>query len=388
MEAWFALAMPILLSVLALIIYKHKITWFEVLIPIVASIIVISIMKFAMVRNLEADEEYLSNYYVSAEHYDKWNEYIKKTCSYTTCTGSGKTRSCTTHYYDCSYVQTHPEKWEATLNDGSKVSITKQKYNKLVLEWRNEVFVDMHRRYHTIDGDAHQTRWDNKLETVYTYEWSSSYSNKPQTAETVFHFEPLDSLEVKKVYDYQKVKNHYQQSCLGCSKENSKLLTQINAYWGRSKQLRIYVLLFKGQPLSIAELQRRHWKNGNKNELVICADVDSKWAHSFSWSDDKRLEAEMNSLYSNSELTIRQKLYKTYELAPKLWKRKHFEDFSYIDVKLKQSQLIWIHIITLLVSIGCIAWGVHNDINQEDVKYKRNKHKNSLRRYSHNRYHS
>lgn len=388
MEAWFALALPILLSVLALAIYKHKITWFEVLIPIVASIIVISIMKVTMVRSLEADEEYLSNYYVSVEHYDEWNEYIHKTCSYTTCTGSGKTRTCRTHYYDCSYVKTHPEKWEATLNDGSTISITKQKYNSLVLEWRNEAFVDMHRDFHTIDGDAHTSKWNRKLESIHSYEWSHVYSNKPQTAETVFHFEPLDSIERKKVYDYPEVVDNYQQSCLGCSKENSKLLTQINAYLGRQKQIRMYVLLYKGQPLSVAELQRRHWKNGNKNELVICADVDGKWAHSFSWSDDKRLEAEMNSLYSNSSLSIRQKLYKTYELAPKLWQRKHFEDFSYIEVKLKRSQLIWIHIVTLIISIGCIAWGIHNDIHQEDFDKKRKRHKNGLHRYSHNRYHS
>jgi hypothetical protein len=363
---WLALLVPVFLSILAFVLYQKKLVWWEIILPVFASIIIIMICKWSMVKNLVSDTEYYSAYVDYAMHYDQWNEYIQKTCSYTTCSGTGKSRSCVTHYYDCSYVQNHPEYWEATLNTGSEKTISEEKYNSLRKTWKNEEFVEMNRHYHTIDGDAQRTIWDNKFNNLNIYDSSGQYDNKPQTAETVFHFKDLDSIQKLKVVDYPEIEESKQNSCVGCNDYDKVTLRKINGLQGKKHQIKIFVLIFKNQKESVAELQKQYWKGGNKNELVICVDSKSRWAKSFSWSDDKRLESQANQLFMNEHLTIRKKLIELNKLVPKLWKRKQFSDFDYIDVQLTTNQLIWIYIITFIVSIGILIFGISNDINDEN----------------------
>lgn len=362
---WLALLMPIVLSLLALLIFRNKLVWWEVVLPIVLSIVVIMIMKWSMVKSLVTDTEYYSSYAENAMHYDEWDEYIHKTCSYTTTHGSGKNTYTTTHYYDCSYVDNHPEYWEANLSDGSSSRISQDKYFYLRKIWKNEEFVEMNRNYHNIDGDAQRTNWNQEFKTIISYDSSGSYDNKVQTAETVFHFEELDSVKKKLVFDYPDLEESKQNPCINCDNYSKSILRKINGLYGVQKQIKIFVLIFKNQKESVAELQRQYWKGGNKNELVICVDSKNRWAKSFSWSDNKLLESKSNQLFMNNKLTIRQKLIELKKMIPKLWKRKEFKDFDYIDVQLTTKQLIWIYIITFLISIGILIWGISNEIEQE-----------------------
>jgi hypothetical protein len=361
MSVWLILLVPVILSILALIIYRHKLVWFEVLLPIVAGIIIIAGMKAAMVHGLTTDTEYFSGYVVKATHYEDWNEYIHRTCTQSYKCG----KSTCTRTYDCSYVQYHSAYSEVTLNTGRKITISKNEFNRLVRKFGNKKFKNMHRSYHTNDGDAYITKFPGGFNLLETYEWSGSYDNKPQTAETIFHFDPLQPEDLKKVYDYPKIKNYEQDQCLGCSQLDNNLLKKYNATHGRKYQIRVWVLLYEGQSRHVAELQRQYWKNGNKNEVVICADKNGEWAKVFSWSDDKRLEAELTDIFSTPNLSTNQKIRKSFKLIPSQWKRKEFKDFNYIDVQLKMSQIYWIFGVVTFISIGLIIFGVVNDIEQE-----------------------
>lgn len=362
---WFALVIPILVALGALLIWGKKLTWWEIIIPIGVTAIVILSMKIAMSNYNMKDTEYLSSYIEKVVYYEPWNEYIHKTCSYTTSSGSGKYRTTTTHYYDCSYVDYHPARWEAILKGGKTIDITEQYYHKICKLWGNVYFVEMNRNYHTLDGNAYASNWNGQFKTLIQYSWEDTYDNRPQAAISVFNFKPLDSIELKKVVDYPKVISGQQKVCIKCVEEDNKTLSKINALYGYSKQIKIFVILFKNKDISAATLQKRYWKGGNKNELVICADVDSKWCQSFSWSDDKRLESNINHLFTTKNLTLNQKLYKVKELVPELWVRKKFKDFEYIDVELSTTQLMYVHVISLLITIGILIWGVKNDIEQD-----------------------
>ncbi len=319
-------------------------------------------MKWSMVKSLTSDTEYYSAYAVNAMHYDEWDEYIHKTCSYTVSCGKGCTRVVT---YDCSYVDNHPEYWEANLSDGSSTIISQEKYLYLKSIWENEEFVEMNRHYHSIDGDAQKTNWNEKFKTIIPYDSSGSYDNKPQTSETAFHFEELDSLKKKRVFNYPEVDNFKQNTCINCDDYSKLILRKINGLYGVKHQIKIFVIIFKNKQELTAELQRQYWKGGNKNELVICVDYNNRWAKSFSWSDDKLLESKCNQLFMNEKLSIPQKLIKLKEMVPSLWKRKEFKDFDYIDIQLTTNQLIWIYIITFFLSIGVLAWGIFNEIDQD-----------------------
>lgn len=367
---WLALLLPVILALLAKLLFKSKLMWWEVVGPIVVVAIVIAIMKIGMVKSLTDDVEYRTANVVKAWHYDAWNEYIHKTCSTTYYTGSGKNRKSHTRYYDCSYVKYHPERWSAETNaDDQSFNIDASYYNNLVKFYGNEEFVEMNRHYHSIDGDAHASYWPNDFRKIIPIDYEDTYENRAQAAATLFHFNDLDSVHRKGLYNYPSIKGQKQVACIGCTKENNETLRKINAQYGKDRQIKVFVLIFKNANEEIAERQRRYWKGGNKNELVICMDSKSAWAKSFSWCDDKRLEAYSNHLFSNSDLTVRQKLYVLKDMIPANWKRKHFSDFAYIQVPLTDNQLIWIHIISVLVTVGCLWWGATNEFKEESDDY-------------------
>lgn len=360
---WLALLMPIVLSLLALLLFRKRLTWWETVLPIMVSIVVIMIMKWSMVKSLVTDTEYYSAYAKNAMHYDEWDEYVHKTCYRTISCG----KNCTTTIpYDCSYVDNHPEYWEVNLSSGESIGISKQKYLYLKQLWNNEEFVEMNRDYHNIDGDAQKTNWNNKFQTINSFDSCGSYDNKPQTAETVFHFEKLDSIKQKMVFDYPEINGTKQNSCINCDEYSKIILRKINALHGSKCQIKIFVIIFNNKQESVAELQKQYWKGGNKNELVICVDSKSRWAKSFSWSDDKLLEAKANQIFMNEKTTIQQKLILLNKIIPELWKRKEFKDFDYIDIQLTTTQLGWIYIITFNLSIIALCWGIFNNISQKD----------------------
>jgi len=359
---WFALILPVILSIFALIIFKHKLVWWEVLLPIAVSVIVIFTMKSIIVSSLIKDTEYLSDYTVRAEYYEKWDEYIQQTCSSTTCDGNG---NCTTYYYDCSYVKTHHPRWQLVTSNGKLWSISSQYYNTLVRRWENQHFTDMNRKFHRIDGDKYYTNWNKIFNDIEYVQWSQSYDNKPQTNHTIFWFESLTDLEKERVYEYPEVKDRKKDVCLGCTHKENEYLRKFNSMLGNKHQIYIFILVYDGEDVSVAELQRRHWQNGNKNELVITVDRNSEWSVAFSWMDDKLLEKQTEELFRNDTLSVIQKINKLDGLVKTGWKRKEFKDFNYIQVEIPLKSTIWIWVITFIVSVCCLIYGVANDIEHD-----------------------
>lgn len=142
------------------------------------------------------------------------------------------------------------------------------------------------------------------------------------------------------------------------------MLRQYNALIGHRNEVKIFLLLFENERIGVSELQRIHWKGGNKNELVICASKDGSWAKTFSWCDDKRIEVESSYIFEMKELSLHDKIVKVEHQVEELWKRKHFKDFDYIDIPLNLSDLIWIFCVSLLLSIGVTIWAVKNEIEE------------------------
>lgn len=190
MIAWFALLVPVIISLLAFVIFHKDIKFGQIFIPVIATAIVIFVMKWSMASSLEDDTEYLSEFPVSATYYEEWDEWIEETCSSTCCCDS-KGNNCQTTYYDCSYRRSHDAYWEVVMNTGSVTRVSQSYYQMLVKLWSNETFVDMHRDFYEVDGDAYTTKWTGKFDHVRPWDWSRTYSNKPQTLETVFHFNDL-----------------------------------------------------------------------------------------------------------------------------------------------------------------------------------------------------
>jgi hypothetical protein len=335
-------------------------------------------MKSCAVDSLTWDTEYLGGYIQRVEHYDRWNERVS--CRHpiycTRCNGAGKNRFCYTyvcghiHPYD---VDDHPEHWVAVTTFGG-FGITQERYRKLKLQFGgDELFQDMHRKYHTIDGDMHYVDWDKQVQSIEPCVETEHYENRPQASHNVFHYEPLDSTDRKRygVYEYPSIYDNKQHVLLGITdRVAEQKLHYFNGVFGKSKQVRLYVLIFHNLPREAGIAQEHHWANGNKNEIVVCVGKRGDkvaWVHPFSWTDNKELLVEtQHGIESLSTFDADSIADISITTAHKWWKRKSFHDFDYLDIPLTGIQLFWIYFTTVAVNIAVAIFVVKNEVDPED----------------------
>ena len=247
------------------------------------------------------------------------------------------------------------------------------------------VFVDMHRHYYTKDGDAQDYYWDKKEMTAETYTVARSYSNKIRASRSVFNFKEISKDEAKELglYDYPEIINDHQNPLIGYKNPRSidiNRLRYINAFYGKTKQFRTFVIVFYDKPASIAEMQRSYWFGGNKNEFVTCVGINSQtneidWVNVFNWLEVPKMNVECEYYFSNKEHFDPCEYADWIHSNINQWQRREFKDFDYLEVELSDTQYMWMFIITLIYSIGISIFIVMNNVRNDEKDYKRNRYR-------------
>ena len=75
---------PLIFVVFLLIFFRKKVAWWEYLILVLPSFMISTAIYYGMVDYSERDTEYIGDYVTEIRYYEPWDEYIHKTCSYTT----------------------------------------------------------------------------------------------------------------------------------------------------------------------------------------------------------------------------------------------------------------------------------------------------------------
>lgn len=380
MDIWYAMAIPLLGGLFMLFIHCKKIQWFEwlVLPPVIA--LMILGMKGCGETVVTRDMEYWGGYITQASFYEFWNEKVscrhEISCSHTKyCTDDkGNSYSCGTEhsndgYYHLYDVDDHPEHWEAYDSNGVTHSISESEWDRLVsLFGAKPEFREMNRDYHTKDGNAYDIRWDgdyNKVEPVVT---THTYINRVQASDSIFNYKPVQNAKKLGLYEYPDVDGWDAPAVLPSGVyQGEEDLKKLNALLGRKKQVRVWLLVWKNQPEEISRKQQAHWKNGNKNELVITCSVDDdnkiQWVYVFSWTREKKIVVDAQH-YLSEMGTLDVRKFSLW-LGPQVednWVRRPFKDFNYLTVR-PPTWCYWVtYIFAILLTIG---WGVWAD-NRED----------------------
>ena len=372
---------PFLVSVILLIFFKKKTVWWEYLILIVPSLLFTIGTKEIMIKSRTTDTEYYGGYVVKVRHYDDWDEWIKRTC--TRQVPVGKDSEGNTIYeeeeYDCSYRQYHPETWTFTSSLSEyEHYINKDLFEEIKRKFNTQmVFVDMHRDYYRKDGDAQDYYWTGTRNTIYTITEDHTYTNKVKASTSIFNFEKISRKEASELdlYDYPEIYKLDQNPVLRRNnmfirKDEVEALQYVNGYYGRSKQLRTFILLFDAsEGIEKAYKQQAYWEGGNKNELIVCFGLKGRtveWCYAFSWEDSQKMAINtMNQYRNNEKLDIVEYSNWLIENIDN-WKRKEFADFDYIRITLTKGQFIGLFIIVLLLNIGLSFYIIGNEYENED----------------------
>lgn len=402
MIIWGAIVLPLLIAAVLYLIFNHKIALWELGIQIAVPIILTAAAKGCTELSQTDDTEYWGSYIQSAAYFERWNEKVSCRhpipCShpircthpeYTTDskgkrrrTGSyehsndGYKHSNDGHYHDFD-VDDHDPHWKAYDSRGESYSISDVYYEQLCQQFGNRTFVNLNRKFYTINGNKYETAWQRNWEKVEPITTSHTYENRVQAKNNVFKFPEVNPKDFG-LFDYPRINGFSQQCVLGTpgptAVHGEKKFEYMNAVYGSSNQIRLYVCVFKNQSIQAGLDQESYWKGGNKNEFVTCVGVNDEyevqWCHVFSWTEVDILKVEAKAFVAEQK-TLDLVAYAEW-LEPQIttkWQRKHFKDFNYITLDPPFKAVAWTFAITILFSIGLGVWSILNDFDAEHERF-------------------
>jgi len=362
-----ALLIPIITAFILYKYFSHKTIWWEFAVPFIVSLIFIVSMKSIIEAVQVSCKEYWGSFIKQVNYYEDWNEYIHRIC----------TRSCGKNCittYDCSYVQYHPPRWEITTTTNETVSITQREYNRVKSIFNNESFVDLHRHHFTNDGDLYYSSWSNDSVRAVPVTTIHRYENRIKASDqSVFHYgEVSDSDKVKySLKEYPEIWEDYKTiSVLGDSSQDALLADKkaqyINGLLGSKKEVRLFILVFKNQPIEAAIYQEWYWCGGNMNEIVACIGIDNqrniKWAKTISWTRSESLKAEITQhINSQSKLNLSVTTEWMKSRIESKFKRRDFKEFNYLTVEPPLWAVILTYLLTITINVLLSRWIILNE---------------------------
>lgn len=384
MMVWGAILIPIITAVILFYNFKHRTKWWEFLIPFAASVVFIFIAKFTVEKVGTTDTEYWGGWAVNVVYLEDWNEYIHQTCTRSYTDSSGNTQ---TETYDCSYVQYHPPQWFVMDSNGIRVNITQKEYGNLRNKLGNQVFIDLHRNYHTDDGDKYQCSFNYKTdppEKLIPVTTVHRYENRVQAATSLYDFKDVSDEEKKKygIKEYPKPDQYYCSSIIGGNYPSvRRKLDYFNARYGAMKQIRVWLLIFRDQPKDAGLLQEQYWKGANKNEFVICVGLDKQnnfqWGHVFSWTPIKEtVFSTRDWMYENLDKEkigpedLENFVDYTTGILLERFKRMEFAEFDYLKVKPPWWAVLIVYILVTVLNVGISYWVIINEHHDEPFSTK------------------
>lgn len=362
-----AVLIPIVLTIASIYLWNNKFVWWEAILPIVIGLVLVVVSKVLVEKVSCVDAEYWGGWVITASYFEDWNERVScRHPKYRTETDSkGNSRQVFDGYEHAYDVDYHPPYWEMYDSNGECTSLSESEYGGIKGKCGNEVFVDLYRSYHSIDGDQYKTTAPK--EVVIPVVKQHYYENRVQASSSIYKPKKLSREDLKRVYDYPKpTSSYFFPSMLGWA-EGSLKLADMNARIGALKQVRAMILVYKDQGPDVMQIQRDYWLNGNKNEFVTCVGVDKEnnlsWVDCFCWENEGLKVSARNFFAEQIGKHIEMKEYVSW-LEPEIlenWHRKHFKDFAYLTVEPPWWVVLIVYIVMILISVGILAWEMENE---------------------------
>lgn len=389
---WFALLLPVISALYLAKFWEAKMVWWEFLIAIVPTILCIVIFKYSSESMVVKDVETWGNVLTQAHYYEDWDEEVpcrhEIPCSHTKyCEDSdGKEYSCGTQhsndgYYHSYDVDYHSAYWEAIDDENNIHSISESQYRDFVKRWGNKpYFTDLHRDYHSNDGDKWSVNWPSTYETHEFIASEHIWVNKIAKTDNSLRLPSVTKEEIQhyrifeypKIVPWKKMPGILADSGIYVSQEAQKKINWLNGSLGHKKEVRVWVLIFKNQTSESAYKQECLWQRGKQNEFTICISVDDtmkiQWASVFSWTDAELLKVEVRNYLQLEQKKLNLPVFidVLYDKIDKQYIRKDFEQFNYLTVETPTWAVITTFVITILVNIGLGFWCVSNEFTRKN----------------------
>lgn len=378
---WLSLAIPVLAALCCGFLkdIRHRITWWEMTLPILVGVLFISLFSWLGKRSQTGDVEYWGGWVRTAEHYEDWNERVP--CRHpkyrTVSDGKGGTRTVFDGYQHIYDVDYHPDEYLITTSNGETVHSTEKAVYAEMDRFGGRKFKDLHRSYHTNDGDLWYAHWPGSDETISPTVIPHSYENRVQAAQdSILSYADLSEEEIATygVYaDYPTLWVGYRgHSALGMGDAADDRLSFWNAKLGTKKKVRMWLLGFDSTKYQRESgiMQERAWKGGNKNEVVLCVGVDDTgkpaWSHVFGWTDSEECKIEIRNAAMELGADPIKLVDRMAQIVDEKYELVDWSKFDYLDIKMPVWAIVVTYLLVALSSAGLSWWAYHNEHHEGD----------------------
>ena len=320
-----ALIVVLLVTAIFYFLNPERYKWWEFGIPLVVTLGLIFGSKAIIDHSSVMFTEYWGESIVSVHEEEPWNEWIHRTCSRQVPCGTdseGHTKYCT-EYYDCSYQADYGPEWYCKTDLNNTYRMSERLHDSLVAVYGTGKKITGTHRNHSANSSAagsrgtkfegtrvgresyvYSTIWPRTEETRKGVFTKHRYENRIKASDlslfniSIVSEEQADSLGL---YNYPEDIDRY--NCPTILGQNISPSVQadfkkLNAKFGPTNELRLWILVFEDKPSITAQYQENYWVKGNKNELVICIGKKGdriQWSYAFSWGLNGTLTAEAAS---------------------------------------------------------------------------------------------
>lgn len=351
------IAIPVIVALGAKLYWPHHITWQELGISLLISAAIGGAVVAAGYHRDFADTEVISGQVTGKAKVRVSCSHSYQCYCYTTCSGYGKSRSCSRHCSTC-YEHSNDWDWDVFTNIGTMT------IDRVDRRGSNEP----HRWSIVMNGDP-------VARPHYYKNWIKG------SPESLFHAMDVYGLEktipaYPKFYDYYKIDRVIPTGGMKIPelRQWNDDLSAIMRELGPKKQANVIVIFTKKDRMFVEAL-RTKWLGGKKNDVILI--VGSKnypkidWVDVVSWTDSfifkVKLRDEIRDLKNidrNAFMTTIRKNVNTFYV------RKPIKDFEYLEDAIKPP--VWVlilgFILSLLTSIGMSWYTYVNEIGS--VRYR------------------
>jgi len=299
-----------------------------------------------------ADTETRSGYAWQAYHTPWWRAEWTEEESYTDSKGN-------TQYRTVTKSETHEPEWWLETHIG-QIHISKATYEEITDKHGWNAKRGHRPDYDSGDRNDYYSNIKNADEIEYPVNALFRWHN-PFTATDSLHVgREIADEEAKKLdlFEYPEAHSHHQsRRILGTDALDMRKWDQMCAVLGPDKHVNLILLDFGERSLETAVKQRDYWRNGKKNDLVLC--VGDGWSYVFGWSKTELVKVQLQTLLLEHELNagIVDQIHQVVD--------QEFEPYPWTQHKdLERPVPIWAVIVALFITAagqwGFYLWATQN----------------------------
>jgi hypothetical protein len=290
-----------------------------------ALVVIISVFGISQC-SLSHDTYTESGRIMSVVHTPKWKAEWTETETYTTTDSKGKSH---THTRLVTRRKTHSPTWVADTTIGS-MQITEGYFNYIGRQHGIRKELGYRPDYDSGDRyDYHSTVSDDPEFCDYPVNGTAMWLNPILTQKGLRGYEKLSDNEIQQygLFDYPNHDKFKSSRLLGGVPLSHWDWDKMNTYL--YDQRGVNVLMVKLGSIDTAKKFQQHWKNGRKNDLVLC--YGDGWSYVFGWTDKELVKMNLQTILLDNPIDIniipliKSEILKNYK--PHNWEQYQDDEF-------------------------------------------------------------